>query len=60
MTEKHKTTRKKECTECGSENVEFQGSSHAIGIGEKISKVRHYTFKCLDCDTLFSYEAENP
>jgi len=60
MAEEHKTTREKKCTECGSENVEFQGLSHAIGIGEKISKVRHFQFKCVDCDALFSYEGEKP
>ncbi len=58
MAEEHKTTRERKCTECGNENFEFQGSSRAIGMGERT--MRDHQFKCLDCETIFWYRAENP
>ncbi len=61
MTERQETKEKK-CTKCGSENVAYQGTSHALYIGERISKVKKHQFRCEQegCGNIFWYVAEQP
>ena len=57
-----KWTNEKKCTKCGSENIEYQGFSHALYIGGKISELKDHQFKCQqeDCKNIFSYRAKHP
>ena len=59
MTEGQETNEKK-CTKCGSENVVYQGISHALYIGETISKPKKHQFMCQQegCGNIFWYVAE--
>lgn len=57
---KPQVTRERKCPKCGSANVKYQQLSHAEGVGQRISKVKKYQYKCSDCETIFSFRGEHP
>jgi len=56
-----KTTNKKQCPYCDSDNVEDTGFSHGIGVGSNdgsLPKINNHQYKCLSCNKTFRYVRE--